>query len=83
MHLDDGRGGRARLHMCGFSPLTLCVFNLRVSSVGIGAVDCPTQLTPIFILWYLYLSVVFRDKYQSYKYEKNDRPGDDCTLRSV
>ena len=33
-------------------------------------VDCPTQLTLIFILWYLYLSVVFHDKYQSYKYEK-------------
>ena len=32
-------------------------------------VDC--QLTLIFILWYLYLSVVFQDKYQSYKYEKN------------
>ena len=28
-------------------------------------VDCPTQLTLIFILWYLYLSVVFHDKYQS------------------
>ena len=33
-------------------------------------VDCPTQLTLIFILWYLYLSVVFHDKYQSYKCEK-------------
>ena len=38
--------------------------------VGCLVVDCPTQLTLIFILWYLYLSVVFHDKYQSYKYEK-------------
>ena len=29
-----------------------------------------TQLTLIFILWYLYFSVVFHDKYQSCKYEK-------------
>ena len=34
-------------------------------------VDCPTQLTLIFILWYLYLSVVFHNQYQSYKYERN------------
>ena len=38
--------------------------------VGWGMVDCPTQLTLIFIFWYLYLSV-FHDKYQSYKYERN------------
>ena len=31
---------------------------------------CPTHLTLIFILWYLYLSV-FHYKYQSYKYERN------------
>ena len=33
-------------------------------------VDCPTQLTLIFTLWYLYLSVGFHDKYQSYTYER-------------
>ena len=27
-------------------------------------VDCPTQLTLIFILWYLYVSAVFYDKYE-------------------
>ena len=32
--------------------------------------DCPTQLTIIFMILYLYLSVVFHDKYQSSKYEK-------------
>ena len=36
-------------------------------------VDCPTQLTLIFILWYLYLPVVFHDKYQSYKYEREKK----------
>ena len=39
--------------------------------VGCLVVDCPTQLTLIFILWYLYLSVVFHDKYQSYKYDQS------------
>ena len=38
--------------------------------MGTEVVDCPTQLTLIFILWYLYVSLVFHDKYQSYKYEK-------------
>ena len=35
-------------------------------------VDCPTQLTLIFMILHLYLSV-FHDKYQSYKYEKHSR----------
>ena len=33
-------------------------------------VDCPTQLTIVFLILYLYLSV-FHYKYQSYKYERN------------
>ena len=33
---------------------------------GYMLVDWPTQLTLIFIFWYLYLSVVFHDEY---KYE--------------
>ena len=36
----------------------------------VDVLDCPTQLTLISMLWYLYLSVVFHDKYQGYKYEK-------------
>ena len=35
------------------------------SQVGLLLVDCPTQL-----ILYLYLSVVFYDKYQSLKYEE-------------
>ena len=35
-------------------------------------VDCSNQLTLNFIFGCLYLSV-FRDKYQSYKYEKHSR----------
>ena len=37
--------------------------------VRLPLADCPTQLTLILSLWYLYLSV-FHDKCQSYKYEK-------------
>ena len=37
--------------------------------VGWPGVDCPTQMTLIFMILRLYLSVVFHDKYQSYKYE--------------
>ena len=33
-------------------------------------VDCPTQMTIVFLILYLYLSV-FHYKYQSYKYERN------------
>ena len=33
-------------------------------------VDCPTQLTLIFMILYLYLPVVFLDKCHSHKYEK-------------
>ena len=44
---------------------------VRSSYAGCGLVDCLTQLTFISILWYLYLSVVFHYKYQSYKYERN------------
>ena len=36
-------------------------------------VDYPTQLTPIFMILYWYLSVVFHDKYHSCKYEKHSR----------
>ena len=36
-------------------------------------VDCPTQLTLIFTILYMYLSVVFHNKYQSCKYEKPSR----------
>ena len=39
--------------------------------VSRSIVDQPTQLTPIFMILYLYLSVVFRDKYHSCKYEKH------------
>ena len=43
----------------------------RITGTMVRVVDCPTQLTLICILWYLYLSVfvklsvVFHDKYQS------------------
>ena len=37
--------------------------------VRLPLADCPTQLTLILSLWYLYLSV-FHDKYQSYKCEQ-------------
>ena len=51
-----------------------CKLNTFLSKLNtFHRVDCPTQLTLIFILWYLYLSVVFHDKYESYKYEKYSR----------
>ena len=41
------------------------------TTIMVGKMVVAQQLTLIFILWYLYLSVGFHDKYQSYKYEKN------------
>ena len=41
--------------------------------IGAGVEDYPTQQSLIFIPWYLYLSVVFHDKCQSYKCEKYSR----------
>ena len=59
MHLDcDGNSTYPRKMFCIVPPYL---------------VDCPTQLTLIFILWYLYLPVVFHDKYQSYKYEREKK----------
>ena len=39
-----------------------------VMGMIVGKMVVAQQLTLIFILWYLYLSVGFHDKYQSYKY---------------
>ena len=57
--------------MCTFF---ICIFYMYIFTSFWGkfvrsylfVVDCPTQLTLIFILWYLYLSV---DKCQSYIYK--------------
>ena len=55
--------------------LPLRYFLVQTFSNSLQCLMCPVcaQLTLIFILWYLHLSVAFHDKYQSYKYEKYSR----------
>ena len=50
---------------------TIQMFSQMQSHLNV--VDCPTQLTLIFMILYLYLPVVFYDKYQICNYEKHSR----------